>query len=237
MPNHYDPSLLVDLRSKQQNPPPAVGQDGKPKARYNVAKGKVVERDPKTVTGIAFHQTATYFSVTDAMVKKYGGDRDLAKHMRFLSIPAHAIASQTGKFVVHCPLTWYAYHGHGLNPFSLGLEMEANLPGLKGGKTWDGKPPTVITPEFVAACRAATGYLYEEGRRAGMPIEFAWAHRQSTAKPSDPGQELWEAVVIDFACKELGLKTQCDKTWTSRSGAKGKTIPVEWDPEHGVGHY
>jgi hypothetical protein len=137
---------------------------------------------------------------------------------------------------VHIPLTWYAYHGHGFNPYSLGLEMEALLPGLRGKATWNKKPATPITPEFIAACRNATGYLYEEGRRAGMPIEFAWAHRQSTAKPSDPGQELWEAVVIDFAMKELGLKPQYDLVLTSRTGARGQTIPIEWDP-HGVGHY
>lgn len=236
MPQHYDPARMVDLRSRQVNPPPAVGQDGKPKARYALTKGKVTERDPKTVKGIVFHQTACVFGVTDKMVKAAGGDRDLAKHTRLMTIPAHAVAAQTGKFVVHIPLTWYAYHGHGFNPYSLGLEMEALLPGLKGGKTWNNQPATPVTPEFIAACRNATGYLYEEGRRAGMPIEFAWAHRQSTAKPSDPGQELWEAVVIDFAVKELGLKPQYDLTLTSRTGNKGKTIPVEWDP-HGVGHY
>lgn len=218
------------------NPPPAVGQDGKPKARYELSKGKVVERDPKKVTGIVFHQTACTFGVSDSAVKKAGGDRELAKHLRMLSIPAHAVACQTGKFVVHAPLSWYAYHGHGFNERSLGLEMEALLPGLKGGKTWNGGKATPITPQFIAACRAATGYLYEEGRRAGMPIEFAWAHRQSTAKSSDPGQELWEAVVIDFAVKELGMKPQYDLKLKDRKGRWGETIPVEWDP-NGVGHY
>ncbi len=220
----------------QVNPPAAIGQDGKAKARYMLSKGKVKERDPKTVRGICVHQTAVEFGVNASLIKKAGGDAQLAKHKRFLTIPAHAIASQTGKFVVHCPLSWYAYHGHGFNEYSLGLEMEACLPGLKGKPTWNKKPPTVITPVFIASCRSALGYLYEEGRAAGMPIEFVWAHRQSTAKPSDPGQELWEAVVIDFAVKELHLKPQYDLILKNRSGVKGQTIPVEWDP-NGVGHY
>lgn len=236
MPTHYDPARLVDLRSKQVNPPPAVGQDGKPKPRYALTKGKVTERDPKKVTGIVVHQTACVFGVTEAMVKKQGGDRDMAKYMRFLNIPAHAIASQTGKFVVHAPLTWYAYHGHGFNDHSLGLEMEASLPGLRNGKTWNGKPASPTGPEFIAGCRSALGYLYEEGRRAGMPIEYVWAHRQSTQKPSDPGQELWEEVVINFGIKELGLKPQYDLVLKNRQGVSGKPIPVEWDP-HGVGRY
>lgn len=236
MPIHYDPARMVDLRSRQVNPPPAIGQNGKPKSRYATAKGKVVERKPETVRGIVVHQTAVEFGVSKGQVKAAGGDADMAKYVRLMGIPAHAIASQTGKFVVHCPLSWYAYHGHGFNEYSLGLEMEACLPGLKGGKTWNGKPGTVITPEFIASCRAALGYLYEEGRNAGMPIEFVWAHRQSTAKPSDPGQELWEAVVIDFGVKELKLKPQYDLVLKDRSGNSGKKIPLEWDP-HGVGHY
>lgn len=230
MPLHYDPALLVDLRSKQTNPPPSIGQDGKPKSRYMMAKGKVKERDPKTVRGLVVHQTAVELGVSASQVKAAGGDRELAKHTRMLNIPAHAISSQTGKFVVHCPLTWWAYHGHGFNEYSLGLEMEACLPGLKGKPTWNKKPPTVITPEFIAACRSALGYLYEEGKALGMPIEFVWAHRQSTAKPSDPGQELWEAVVIDFAVKDLKLKPQYDLVLKDRSGKKGQPIPRDWDP-------
>lgn len=240
MPTYYDTKYLLDLRGKQTNPPPMIGQDGKPKQRYatTVKNGKrvVVERDPKTITGITFHQTAVNFSVTDKMLKAANGDRTLAEAMRLMNIPAHAVAGDQGKFIVHIPLTWYAYHGHGLNPFTLGLEMEALLPGLKGGDTWNKKPATPVTPLFIETCRNATGYLYEEGRKLGMPIEYAYAHRQSTAKPSDPGQELWEAVVIDFAVKELKMKVKYDFTMTDKQGRKGKTIPVEWDP-NGVGHY
>lgn len=240
MPTYYDPAYMLDLREKQTNPPPMIGQDGKPKQRYatTVKNGKrvVVERDPKKITGITFHQTAVNFGVRDALLKKFGGDRLQAEASRLMGIPAHAVAGDQGKFVVHIPLTWYAYHGHGLNDFTLGLEMEANLPGVKGGKTWNGEPPTPVTPEFITVCRNATGYLYEEGRKLGMPIEYAYAHRQSTAKPSDPGQELWELVVIDFAVKELKLKVKYDFTLTDRNGRKGKPIPVEWDP-NGVGHY
>lgn len=86
-------------------------------------------------------------------------------------------------------------------------------------------------------CRNALGYLVEEGRALGMPIEFMWAHRQSTAKPSDPGEELWQRVGVEFGMKVLGLKPQCDLKLKDRSGNWGKTIPIEWAGTDGVGHY
>ena len=66
-----------------------------------------------------------------------------------------------------------------------------------------------------------------------MPIEFIWAHRQSSAsRRSDPGQSLWQEVVLAYAVPVLGLKTQPARIW-----GDGRPIPVEWQPDGGVGPY
>lgn len=58
-----------------------------------------------------------------------------------------------------------------------------------------------------------------------MPIEYLYGHRQSNGqKPSDPGYEIWQQVVLDYGVKELGLKTRNDYTV-----GDGKTIPSAWD--------
>jgi len=97
--------------------------------------------------------------------------------------------------------------------------------------TWGGEPQEV-TGEIVVAGRAAIAWLVREGRKLGCPIEFVWAHRQSSAsRQSDPGEELWRRIVLDWAVPVLGLKTQPGRVW-----GDGRPIPVEWDPD-GVGSY
>ena len=52
-----------------------------------------------------------------------------------------------------------------------------------------------------------------------------YAHRQSNGqKPSDPGYEIWQQVVLDYGVKVLGLKTKNEYTVDD-----GKPIPKDWD--------
>ena len=214
---------LLDLREQQVNPfPRKKSSDGKVINTSKVVAGKTVERDPKKVTGIGIHQTACTFGPSN--------DRPKA-HRRALGIPAHVTAFRDGVYVAAAPLTWYLYHGNDLNEFSLGLECEGVYPGLVGGKAWGGDP-TPLDPVAIDTFRAALKWLVDEGRKAGMPIEFIWGHRQANGqKPSDPGEGIWKHVVVEYGCTQLGLKTQPEKFWRD-----GKTIPPQWDPR-GVGKY
>jgi hypothetical protein len=215
---------LLDLRSEQKNPFPAKQVNGKVVNTSKVVAGKTVVRDPKTITGVGIHQTACVF----------GPSSDRAKaHRRALNIPAHVTAFRDGVFVAAAPLEWFLYHGNALNSFSLGLECEGNYSGLlsKPSAVWSGKP-SALTDEAIETFRQALKWLVDNGRAAGMPIEFIWGHRQSNGKkPSDPGEGIWKHVVLDYGIPVLGLKTQPGKVWRN-----GKTIPPEWDP-NGVGKY
>jgi hypothetical protein len=216
------PSLL-DLRAQQTNPFPKKQSGGKTINTSKVVAGKTVSRDPKTIKGIGIHQTACVF----------GPLNDRAKaHRRALTIPAHVTAFRDGVYVASAPLPWFLYHGNALNEFSLGLECEGRYPGLLDKpSTWGGEP-TPLTDEAIETFRAALKWLVEEGRAAGMPIEFIWAHRQSNGqKPSDPGEGIWKHVVLEYGVPALGLRTQPEKVWRD-----GKTVPPQWDPR-GVGKY
>jgi hypothetical protein len=59
---------VFDLTSLQKNPPADTG-------KFKMLNGKVVSRDPKTVTGIMLHQTAVWYSVSSAQAQAAGGDR------------------------------------------------------------------------------------------------------------------------------------------------------------------
>lgn len=217
----------LDLCTQQVNPPPPkVGPGGKKVNIALVRAGKVVVRDPKTVTGIGIHQTACIFGPAADPEKRY---------RRALNVPSHALAFNDGVFATAFPLPWYMYHGNELNAFTLGLEIEGQLPGKPDDpttprredieSTWGGKP-TPFGDLQIETARASLKYLVEQGRALGMPIQYIWAHRQSNGqKPSDPGYQIWKHVVLEYGCTQLGLKTECAKTWRD-----GKPIPGVWDP-------
>lgn len=217
----------IDLCGLQKNPPlQKVDSAGKKTNIVQLKGGKVVVRDPKTVTGIGIHQTACVFGPENDRQKAY---------TRSLKVPCHALSFRDGTFVTAFPLSWYVYHGNELNSFSLGLEIEGHYSGKPDDpttpkredidSTWGGNP-TPFNSLAIDTARAALKHLVEEGRKLGMPIEFIWAHRQSNGiKPSDPGHEIWKHVVLEYGCTQLGLRTQCEKTWRD-----GKAIPGVWDP-------
>jgi len=151
------------------------------------------------------------------------------------------MAFRAGYFVAAHPLRAYVNHGNRFNASSLGLEIDGRYPGLMDDPetaaredlrtTWGGEP-TTLTDETVRAACAALGWLVTEGRAEGMPIEYVVAHRQSSdTRRSDPGEEIWRRVVLDFAVAELGLTPIRDSKWR-----EGSPIPIEWDPD-GIGSY
>lgn len=219
---------FLDLRHQQSNPFPSKKKlDGSTISTSKVIKGKTYERDPRTVDGIVIHQTACVFG------PQSDPDR---KHRRALGIPAHAVAFRDGCVVLTAPFSWYLYHGNGFNQRSLGLECEGQYPGLTDNpKTprredeatiWKSATPTPLDELAVQTFRSALTRLVEDGRESGMPIKYIWAHRQSNGqKPSDPGQEIWQRVVVDFGIPVLRLEARVTDTL-----GDGKQIPAAWHP-------
>lgn len=219
---------VIDLSTTRKNPPD-VPPGGEPK--YSLKNGKVLVRDPKKITTIGIHQMACVFGPAN--------DREKA-FLRALNIPAHACAYD-GVIVTPIPLLWYAYHGNGMNAYSLGLEIEGHYAGkLDDPNTIakredlasmsDGKEPTPWTDLRRDTACAAVKLLVDGGRALGCPIEFIEAHRQHHAgKPSDPGAMIWKTVVLDYAVPVLGLKVRNDRVTTMSKGS-GRPIPKDWDP-------
>lgn len=227
---------FYDLRSEQKRKAP----------KTRVRSGATIQRDPRDIDGVVIHQTATPFGVSKRQLRLAGGDRELALARRALNVACHAMAFQGGFYVLANELTSYVYHGHALNARSLGLEIDGRYPGILDDpdtvpdeadkSTWGGDP-MVLAPQTIAAAREALRTLVEQGRRAGMPIRYVWAHRQSSPmRRSDPGEEIWRHVVLDYAVPELGLETQPGETWTEDDG-EGLPVPRDWDPSAGVGGY
>lgn len=220
------PVGVVDLTAAQTNPPAEPSQ-------FKLSSGKVVVRDPGSVTGIMLHQTGVWFSVADYQVAEAGGDRHAALHNRALRVACHLIAFDGHEAKLECghvvwpnPLDWYVYQANLANAESIGIECEGLYPGLESQA---GATPSA---RLIAAARDAVRFSVEQGRSLGMPIQYIWAHRQSSAlRQGDPGESLWRSVVLEYAVPVLGLQTQTSRTW-----GDGRPVPIQWDPA-GVGTY
>ncbi len=229
---------IIDLRSEQQP------DDGRTKLR----NGRTVMRDPVGITGVVLHQTACVFDVSDRAVARAGGDRRLALGRRVVrgvgmspGVPAHAIAMREGFVVRAFDLAAYCYHAHGLNSFTLGLEIEGLYSGLLDDPATLPNEQRITTPgrigvrdDFdaltIAAAKAALRFLVEQGRREGMPLAFLYAHRQSSStRRADPGAEIWS--VLEPYAISLGLEPR----WTYVTG-DGRPVPREWSAR-GLGRY
>lgn len=229
-----DAKGFYDLREEQDYTYPG----GKNKVRTRGTSP--VMRDPSTVTTIVVHQTAVEFGVSKRLIKASGGDIELARARRALDVACHAMAFRQGYFVAAHPLRAYVNHGNRFNATSLGLEIDGRYPGIMDDPatvaredlrtTWGGEP-TELTEETIATACNAIGWLVEEGRREGMPIESIASHRQSSdARRSDPGQEIWQRAVLE-AASMFRLNVLRDSPWT-----QGRPIPTQWDPD-GIGSY
>jgi len=226
---------LVDLRAEQDFDYP----NGKRKVKKRGTA--VVYRDPKTIDTIVVHQTACEFGVSNRAVTAAGGNIELARARRALDVACHALAFRHGYFVAAHPLTAYVQHGNRFNDRSLGLEIEGRYAGLVDdpstvaredlATTWGGKPTTLDERTAKTACDALA-WLVEEAAREGIVIRRVVSHRQSSdTRRSDPGQEIWRVVVLDFARDVMGLEVVRVSPWR-----EGRPVPIEWDPD-GIGSY
>jgi hypothetical protein len=208
--------------------------------KFKMRAGKVVKRPPSVVDGITLHQTGVLYSVNDRQIAAANGDERLALATRAKKIAAHAV-SFDGFFTKTYPLSFYVYHGNGLNRRTLGLEVDGLYPGLLDKpdtielehltSLWKGTA-TTLTDRRVESARAALRYLVDEGRKLGMPIRFLYAHRQASAtRRSDPGEEIWRRVVTQYAVPDLGLEVR-----PAFTTGTGRVIPEDWSSE-GDGPY
>ena len=226
-----DSVKVYDLRGEQPDPPSPV----RGKNKWRVRRGRVVRRTPRTVTGICVHQTAARFGVSDRAVAEANGDRELALARRAKGVACHVMAFADGFVSWPNPLDWYVWHGNAFNADTLGIEIDGDFAGLMDDPTTAFRKkdnPDTLTPELELAAKRAIKLLVEEGRKMGMPIKYIYAHRQSSpTRRSDPGEEIWKKIVLDYAVKELGLETR-----PALIKRKGYTIPKQWDSE-GLGDY
>lgn len=216
----YDQSRLIDLTAEQPNPP------GFTPPKHRIQQGKVVWRSSSTIIGIVVHQTACLFGASPAAIQQAGGDKLLATYRRALGVAANVTAFRTGKAVYANPLNWYVYNANLFNAYIVSLEIEGVYPGL-----WK-RGSDLFTGEIEQAARTGLAFLVEQGRAKGMPIKYIWAHRQSSAdRRSDPGEEIWRKLVLDFAVPQLGLVVD-----TKKVVGDGRPVPQDWDP-NGVGKF
>jgi len=222
---------VLDITSLQADPPKKYKKFRRVGPRGGVLRaarpgGTAVRRNPASVIGITMHQTACTFGATRSAIRAAGGDVDTARHMRALGVPYHVLAFRDGCAVHAVPLSWHSYHGNGLNRFTLGCAVE----GKYHGRRKPGRDE--LTRETYRATCQALRYLVREGRRLGMPIEYIYAHRQSSGnRRSDPGEEIWRRCVIGYAVRKLGLRTNLGFVTGS-----GRTIPPQWDAA-GMGEF
>lgn len=229
--------MRYSTRRDYTNYVPSVDVSDKPipygsNSKFKKRNSAVVRRDPSTVNGIVLHQTAVVYSVSSETVASLSGNKQLALAYRAKKVACHALSFE-GFYAKLYPLDWYVYHANRFNRKTLGLEIEGKFPGLTDDLStlWKGSP-TVVTRGRIEAAHAALSYLVEDGRKMGMPIKYLYAHRQSKGmRRSDPGEELWRKVALEYGVPVLGLETR-----PLVAIATGKPIPKEWDPQ-GYGSY
>jgi hypothetical protein len=208
---------VYDLRAEARDP--------RPKSR--VRHGKTTRRDPSAIDAIVLHQAGI----------KFGGTGETLVR-RSLNVACHAMAFD-GALALAAPLEWYIHHGDRFNATTLGLEVDGLYPGILGGKTAGGGPETPLTEGTVAAAREGVRRLVVDGRAMGMPIQYIYAHRQADSwRRADPGQGLWQRIVLEYAVPMLGLETRPGKVLPHKDGPRrdGLPVPMAWDPD-GVGRY
>lgn len=230
-------TTVLDMRSEQD---PAD-------SRTRLRRGRTVQRDPPTITGVVLHQTAVLYGVTRAMLRKAAGNRQLALARRIVKgvganpgVPAHAIAMRDGFVIRAFDLTAYCYHANELNASTLGLEVEGRYSGLlddpdtlpdEARRTMPGRgEPDVLDDVVLETARAALRFLVTQGLSEGMPLAHLYAHRQSSrTRRADPGEGLWRA--LEPTARELGLAPDY-----ALVVGDGRPVPTQW-AEGGVGRY
>jgi len=209
-----------------------------PPGATDLGNGTARTREPNTVTGIAIHQTGILLPPGRHLLAAHGGDRAVAQAHRVLRTQCHVVALQSGKTVIVNPLERHMKTSNSLNSFTIGLEVEGIFPGIPGASVGRDTTATPLTDATIRATKAAIHWIVQEGRRLGMPITHIYGHRQANSvKIADPGYELWQRVVLEYAVGVLGLQTEPHRVWNhQRTRRDGRPIPPEWSPE-GTGEY
>ena len=204
---------LHDIRDRAVDPHPKGYSSG----------GRTKRRDVSKIDTVVIHQAGIAFSAK----------RGQELYERALGVACHAMAFRDGSAVLAAPASWYIIHGNRYNATSLGLEIDGRYPGVRGGKAPGGKPATPEDPLVVEAARLALSQLVRTAREDGCPITKIRAHRQADSwRRADPGEWLYQEVVLAYAIPVLGLEADINETLGHYKGPKrrGKPIPREWDP-------
>jgi len=209
--------VIIDWRNTADYAPLSrAANDGKAKAKF--VGGKVVMRAPGEVVGIMFHVTDCLYGVTPAAVKAAGGDKRLARNRRARRIPAHATVFRDGDAVVPFALLAYLHHGNAGNAMTLGIEIESD----------DG----TITDAQFATLAELVPWLIAQAKIEGAVITESWGHRQTNGgKPNDPGQVVWQKIVIPLSEKHGLTRTIKALPRSTPKGRDGIPIPKTWDPK------
>ena len=230
-----DDMPFFDLRGEQD----FIYPDGKNKVRKR--GNAVVRRDLADVDTLVVHQAGAEYGVSKRAIANAGGDVELARARRALDVACHVMAFRQGYFVAAHDLDVYVNHAGRFNAKSYCLEIDGRYPGLADDPdtaaredlrtTWGGDPTTLTDDTVRAACDAVE-WIFEEAIRRGGGIKKVKGHRQSSdTRRSDPGEEIWRRVVLDFARDQVGLEVVRESPWR-----KGRPVPVAWDPD-GIGSY
>ena len=141
-----------------------------------------------------------------ALAHRYRGDP--AREYNY-GVPYHAILAANSVLYLNLPFDWVTWHGDGANNWYLGVAWDAR-------STHESPAAEDLIADVVS--------LYELGREEGhfeRECEFT-IHAAWTRKPTDPGAEFIETVMVP-AAKELGATIQLDfkvSTTGSRSIAQ-----------------
>ena len=229
---HYSPSEraaldalcrkynVIDQSRLHNDPPDRVPSRKDPSKLISLVelkRGKAKVREAKDVNTLGYHQMAVNVGVSAQQLKAAGGDRMKARNLRAKRIAGHVLGFRDGTIIHNFPFRWHLYHGNGMNPFSVGLELEG---------AYDGDDNLGQTSDFTRdRWRDAVRFIVEFGAALGMSINRGLAHRQvSPTRVGDPGAEQWQEIAL-WAETELGVMTDPDFTM-----AGGRRIPRDWDP-------
>jgi N-acetyl-anhydromuramyl-L-alanine amidase AmpD len=169
-----------------------------------------------SITGVTLHQTGIYMQNTARRFHR------LRAHIGIID------PGGVGTIVQVYPLDTLLWHANGLNPHTVGIEINGLFEGVEGqGLPRYQRHLKLCHPSAaqIEAARKCLGWIAEEVGRHGGKLEHVYAHRQSSStRRADPGSRVWQDVAL-WAEENLGLATRPTVTY-----GKGRPIPVAWDP-------
>ncbi len=180
--------------------------------KHELNKGSTKDRDMSKVTHIVLHQTACRLGTRPS---------------RYYDVACHCAVLHNGTVLYVNDLRHAVWHGHGFNPFSIGIEVDGHFAGIEGDTrtVWKGGGPTnELTPEQAQGIKNLLSWLVGQGVALGGGFTSLVAHRQSSnQRQGDPGSAIWGAVA-SWARETLGMKIP----WYETIGS-GLYLPRQWE--------